>query len=112
MRMIEQRMLSAIRNGRDWRGKNTKVSWGRDGYENTAYVYLFGHLIAKVKQDGTVKHASFCGWNTATTRSRLSALGVDTWKLRYDEGHVTQEEYMAHLRRAENERTRRKLMSA
>ncbi len=112
MRMIERRMLSAIRNGQNWRGKNTAVLWGWRNTENIASVRLYGHQIAEVKLDGTVVHASLCGWDTATTRSRLSALGVDTWKLRYEEGRVTQEEYMAHLRRVENERTRRKLMSA
>jgi len=112
MRKTEERMLRAIRTCRQWRGKNTKVlvdsgpGWG---------VYLHGNRIAwglwlfgEVKVAG----ASLCGWDTPTTRSRLSALGVDVWKLRLEEGFITQKQYMDHLRRVENERTRRKLLSA
>ena len=109
MRKTEERMLRAIRTGHQWRGKNTKVfddggfGWG---------VYLHGHRIAwGLWRFGEVKvvGASLCGWDTVTTRSRLAALGVDVWKLRLEEGYITQKQYMKHLRAVENERTRRKL---
>lgn len=111
MRKTEERMLAAIRNGRNWRGKNTAVLASSLGWG----VYLHGHRIAWGPwEEGEVKiiGASLCGYDTATTKSRLRALGVDVWSLRYKEGYITQEEYMDHLRRVENERTRRKLMSA
>jgi hypothetical protein len=75
-------------------------------------VYLHGSRIAwGTWAYGSVKvvGASLCGWNTPTTRSRLYALGVDVWKLRLEEGFITQEQYMKHLRDMENWRTRRKL---
>lgn len=111
MRKTEERMIRAIRTCRQWRGKNTEVlddngfGWG---------VYLHGHRIACgpwVEGEVKVVGASLCGWDTVTTRSRLYALGVDVWKLRLEEGFITQKQYMKHLRAAENERTRRKLLS-
>ncbi len=109
MRKTEERMLRAIRTCRQWRGKNTRVlndsglGWG---------VYLHGHRIAwGLWRSGEFKvaGASLCGWDTPTTRSRLYALGVNVWKLRLEEGFVTQKQYMKHLRDVENWRTRRKL---
>lgn len=110
MRKTEERMLRAIRTYHQWRGKNTEVlddgfGWG---------VYLHGHRIAWgpwIEGEVKVVGASLCGWDTPTTRSRLYALGVDVWKLRLEEGFITQKQYMKHLRAAENERTRRKLLS-
>lgn len=109
MRKTEDRMIRAIRTCRQWRGKNTSVldtgglGWG---------VYLHGHCIAWgpwIEGEVEVFGASLCGWDTVTTRSRLYALGVDVWKLRLEEGFITQEQYMKHLRDVENWRTRRKL---
>ena len=69
MRKIEKDMLKAIKDGRNWKCKNTEV-FVSDG---TVCVYLHGHLIAKFQRDNSVI-MSLCGWNTVTTRSRLNAI--------------------------------------
>lgn len=112
MKKIEEQMIGAIRRMRSWCKKNTRVFVGFDGVEYSWSVYLHGHRIAwgsygehGWKLDG----ASLRGWDTATTKSRLRALGVDVWRLRCEEGHITKDEYMEHLRKAQAERTRRML---
>ena len=106
MRKIEERMLLSIRSGWPLNMGNTRVSYDADGWA----VYLHGNRIAWSGFGGSrPSGASLCGWDTPTTRSRLRALGVDVWKLRLDQGYITQEQYMKHLRAVENERTRRKL---
>lgn len=71
MRVIEEKMLHAVKTGRNYRSKNTVVSVDTDGIR----VYLHGNCIFAVV-DG-VRRFSLAGWNTVTTRSRLNALGVD-----------------------------------
>lgn len=68
MRVIESNMVSAIRAGKNWRSGNTEVRWFGAGGE----VYLHGHLIGQVGPGGL--KVSLAGWNTNTTRSRVSAL--------------------------------------
>lgn len=68
MRVIEQKMISAIRNGRDMTSGNTRV----DVFGKIVHVSLHGNLIARVcplHMDVTL-----AGWPTPTTRSRLNAL--------------------------------------
>ena len=72
MREIEKKMVAAVKNGRNFNGNNTQVRYLSNG--NT-YVYLFGNCIYKIV-NGTPKF-NLCGWNSATTRSRLNALGVN-----------------------------------
>lgn len=72
MRQIEKQMLAAVKNGRNFKSSNTEVETQSNG--NT-YVYLFGNCIYKIV-NGTPKF-NLCGWNSATTRSRLNALGVN-----------------------------------
>lgn len=72
MREIEKKMAAAVRNGKNFNGKNTQVESESNG---NIYVYLFGNCIYKVV-NGTPKF-NLCGWNSATTRSRLQALGVN-----------------------------------
>ena len=82
MRMIEKKMLDAIRAGRDWRQNNTEVVVQDRG----AVVYLHGNNI------GYWDYAtdSFCTntntlarWPTPTTKSRLRALGVNVYTRDY-----------------------------
>jgi len=76
MRKIEQQMNRAIRDRNNWAKDNTQVVIG---FQDTAQVFLHGHHIANVLNDGTVEpnENTFRDWPTATTRSRLRALGVD-----------------------------------
>ena len=70
MRKVEQLMLEAIRDNRNFSSKNTKVR-NRHG---VSYVYLFKHRIAIISSNK--RKFNMCGWNTVTTRSRLNALGA------------------------------------
>lgn len=91
MRKIEKEMLQAIEEGRDWQKDNTSVIMSRphphgipDGYS----VYLHGHRIAyfealpvepwgNVEKALQVDYMTLQNWPTATTKSRLRALGVN-----------------------------------
>lgn len=78
MRKIEKDMLQAIKDRRNWQSGNTRVSaeHGPDG--TVCRVWLHGNLIAVVGKTGTAYHArTVSKWPTATTRSRLRALGID-----------------------------------
>ena len=73
MRKIERELVSAIRSlnpGEEWAKDNTRVDY--DAAENVVNVYLHGNLIAKIKPLHV--HITLAGWNTATTRSRLTAI--------------------------------------
>lgn len=73
MRKIEERMIAAIRNGANWCSGNTSVTHVLGGGGAEIEVRLHGHLIAKwFAARGW--EISLCGWNTPTTRSRLSAI--------------------------------------
>lgn len=81
MRKIEEEMILAINDDRDWMKDNTLVVVS-DHIGNPylkATVYLHNNEIAEVLPDGTVEPAkdTFSRWPTCTTRSRLRALGVD-----------------------------------
>jgi hypothetical protein len=70
MRVIERKMVEAVRSRKNMRGKNTEVMHG----ENTTTVFLHKHPIAVfIWSDNTVA-VSNCGWQTVTTKSRLNAL--------------------------------------
>lgn len=70
MRKIEQQMIAAIRGAKNWHGSNTEV---RTNAPHSMDVYLHGHLIARVFVDRMV-NINLCGYNTPTTRSRLSSI--------------------------------------
>lgn len=82
MRKIEREMVSAIRSlnpGEEWAKDNTRVDY--DATANVVNVYLHGNLIAKVEKTmcnlamvPLHVHITLAGWNTATTRSRLTAI--------------------------------------
>lgn len=65
-RKIEQALITALRNGRQFAGGNTRFD------PTTGTVSLYGHAIAQREGDGW--RFNLCGFNTATTRSRLAAV--------------------------------------
>ena len=69
MRKIEKQMNSAIVDGRNWSKDNTRVEVAKDG----TFVYLHGHNIATIFNNGDIRLSS-CGWETVTTKSRLNAI--------------------------------------
>ena len=86
MRKIEREMIKAIRDGRNWKSGNTEVVQVRDYLHgiNYAYIYLHGNHIATAHPNtwdryphAEPKRRTFANWPTATTRSRLRALGVN-----------------------------------
>lgn len=78
MRKIEQQMLKAVEEGRNWQGGNTRVHAIVGGME----IQLHGHIIATYTDTGggnwsaVPNLATFRDWPTATTCSRLRALGI------------------------------------
>ena len=76
MRKIEQQMLQAIANRRDWRSNNTEVqcvTFPHGGEDiDRVYVKLHGSTIAIITPNEV--YAYDCGWQTTTTKSRLNAL--------------------------------------
>ena len=72
MRVIEQNMMNAINNGKNWNGNNTSVEHRSFNGEMHTYVYLFGNMIADItKKELFVSH---CGWANNTTKSRLNVI--------------------------------------
>lgn len=75
MRKIEREMLAAIRGGKNWKSGNTQVM--ANHYTGSEYVacdvMLHGNHIATVT-DLEVVSINLCGWNTPTTRSRLTSI--------------------------------------
>lgn len=72
MRKIEQQMVEALNHGHDWKSGNTAVN--KDGQ-----VFLYGNKIA-FREEGVIRRdeATFLRWPTATTKSRLRAMGLST----------------------------------
>ena len=82
MRKIEQQMLQAIKAGRNWQSGNTAVVWASAGplAPTFARVYLYGSHIASCSVGGKTAmevRDVVQNWPTATTRSRLRALGIN-----------------------------------
>lgn len=76
MRKIEQQMLDAIRDKRDWKCANTQVICAHfphsDQPIDRVTVVLHGSPIAIITPDHV--DASDCGYQTPTTKSRLNAV--------------------------------------
>ena len=68
MRKIEQQMIAAIRDGKDWKNANTEVITISD----VSWVYLHGNHIATVYEDSVEVFDG--GWQSSTTKSRLNAI--------------------------------------
>lgn len=84
MRKIEKQMIEAIRSGDNWKSGNTEVVHSIDNGIFYADIYLHGNHIATATPRTWDRHpyanpnlATFNNWPTATTRSRLRALGVN-----------------------------------
>lgn len=90
MRKIEKQMIEAIRSGDNWKSGNTEVVHHIDNGIFCADIYLHGNHIATAKAstwgmfnswdrltDVRPNERTFSRWPTATTRSRLRALGVN-----------------------------------
>lgn len=72
MRVIEQKMLQALSEGKSFKCGNTEVDYDNKGNK---FVLLHGNCIYAVVNG--VASFSLAGWDTVTTKSRLRALGVD-----------------------------------
>jgi len=78
MRKIEQQMNNAVHNKENFSFANTMVTYAPE--VNASAIYLHGHHIATFVHytGGVVPNTdTFRDWPTATTRSRLRALGVN-----------------------------------
>ena len=74
MRLIEKKMIAAINEGRNFTLDNTHVKIDA----NTAHVFLHGNHIASVVNDNVMVNSdTLRAYPTATTKSRLRALGVN-----------------------------------
>lgn len=76
MRKIEKEMLAAIKAGKAWKKDNTEVVCSAYAEEKRGMnVFLHNNLIARVDVfASTSVSICLCGWNSPTTRSRLSAI--------------------------------------
>ena len=70
MRKIEQQMIQAIKENRNWKSGNTSVCYSAD--YGTSRVYLHDNLIAIVSD--TDVEVFDGGWRSVTTKSRLNSL--------------------------------------
>jgi hypothetical protein len=84
MRKIEKQMIEAVLSGDNWKSGNTEVVHYIDDGFFYADIYLHGNHIATAKcstwdrlTDVRPNERTFSRWPTATTRSRLRALGVN-----------------------------------
>jgi len=78
MRKIEEQMLHALRQGKDWSSGNTSVHWDHSPATfggSKAVVRLHGNRIG-IYQPGTgaLNISDGEGYRTTTTKSRLNAL--------------------------------------
>ena len=89
MRKIEQDMLKALRDRRDWQSGNTRVTFSEAQSLGVGAVYLHGSPIALVMSDGSLRAVrdTFERWTTSTTASRLRALGFGA-SIRGGEPHL------------------------
>lgn len=78
MRKIEQQMVEAIRDDRNWTGRNTcvHVHTVTDRYTQINVTLHGNHIAVIHKRNGQVYSAQYAsaGWLTVTTKSRLNAL--------------------------------------
>ena len=74
MRKIERQMCDAIRDSKDWKSGNTRVTnFYNDNNELVATsVFLHDNLIAEVTDTDVTIYDG--GWQSNTTKSRLNAI--------------------------------------
>ena len=76
MRKIEQQMVNAIQQGKNFTLDNTHVKIDA----NTAHVFLHGnHIASVVNGEPIVNIETLRTYPTNTTKSRLRALGVNVY---------------------------------
>lgn len=85
MRMIEQEIISALKNEKDFQtsvvqdtyrkkeGRRDVLVWNEE-YPGIFSLKLWGHQIAKGDTISRTLEISDCGYPTATTKSRLNAV--------------------------------------
>jgi hypothetical protein len=98
-RIIEQNMIRAISNETDWQKDNTSVIVipGTPSYQKEIQVKLYGNLIARIFP-GNKMILSSCGWETKTTKSRLSSI-----LYHYSLGGIFQKDYVWYCDKGEFE---------
>lgn len=67
-------MAAAVAARRNFRESNTEVKVFEEG---SVQVYLHGNCIYRAQKEGGVREFSLAGWNTPTTRERLTGCGVN-----------------------------------
>lgn len=72
MRKIEQQMIHAIRERKDFSSGNTKVVHSESG--KYFQVYLHGNMIANGCHDSGTIAVFDCGYRSNTTKSRLNTI--------------------------------------
>ena len=70
MRKIEQQMIQAIKDNKDWKSANTRVEYYPDS--SSSCVYLHGNHIATITDTDVTLYDG--GWQSNTTKSRLNAI--------------------------------------
>lgn len=75
MRKIDEAMVKAVNEKKNFISGNTEVRVSDGG--NWVRVFLHGNLIYTSCEESGECLFTLAGWNTAVTRSRLHALGVD-----------------------------------
>ena len=86
MRQIEEKMVNAVNNYKNFSSSNTVVNVSKENGCTVIRVYLHNNCIFEKVQnlDGWFeRYFTLAGWNTTTTRSRLRALGVDVYQRNY-----------------------------
>lgn len=97
MRKIEHQLLAAIAQQKTFKKSNTVYAFqaARDpAFTLVGEVRLYGNHIASYMRQPPLLSISNCGWNTATTNSRLNALltgltDLPAGVVRYNHGRLT-----------------------
>lgn len=79
MRKIESEMCAAFNAGYNWTKSNTRVEVSTSDNEKRVRCFLFGNIIAEkiIGKSVYIKRFFTSGYDTATTCSRLNALGAN-----------------------------------
>lgn len=101
MRKIETEMYAAFNAGYNWATHNTRVEVSTSDDGKRVRCFLFGNIIAEkiINKSVYIKRFFTSGYNTATTCSRLNALGANVSRkggyIHYADGTPVQTYYTA-----------------
>lgn len=101
MRKIESEMYAAFNAGYNWTKRNTRVEVSSADDIKRVRCLLFGNIIAEkiISKSMYIKRFFTSGYNTATTCSRLNALGANVSRkggyIHYTDGTPVQTYYTA-----------------